>query len=346
MLADNPIRRRFAWLHDQWVSFAENTDARVLCWLLEEDELAMFDAFLAAESDDEIGELPDLFLRLTAPFEQEGSYGFALREELWRMDQELAASEDAELSELASWQPPLLTKNSVGTSSLLAACESFHAHHQLPGQLALVLNPGPSADVNAFARWLLSAVRQLPAQVRFIVLDSARQAQLAPLLAGDLKRITVQAAGLDMPRALADTSRNAGGLDTPGGMFRQLFVTFSGALGRQDLAQAERLGERALAITAAQGWHALSLPIHMALATAYAGAGRSEDAHARYVAAEQAARAGEQAGDTSCTKLRVQARMARGSLWIAERKHTQAAEQFEQTLPDAEALGDPLTLID
>jgi tetratricopeptide (TPR) repeat protein len=346
MIGDNPIRRRFAWLHDQWVSFAENPDARVLCWQLEADESELFDAFLAKESDDQIGELPDLFLRLTTAFEQEGSYGFALREELWHMTQELADSEDAELGEVAPWQPPPLTKTSVGTSSLLAACESFCAHHQLPGQLALVLNPGPVGDVNAFARWLLSAARQMPPPVRFIVLDAARQPQLAQLLAGDSKRVTLQAAALDMPRALADTSRNAGGLDTPGGMFRQLFVSFSGALGRQDLNQAEQLAERALAITAAQGWHALSLPIHMALATAYSGAGRSNDAHTQFMAAEQTARAGEVAGDPTCAKLRLQARMARGSLWIAESKYEEAAAHYEQTLPEAHALGDPLMIID
>lgn len=346
MIGDNPIRRRFAWLHDQWVAFAENPEARVLCWQLQEDELGMFDAFLAVESDDQIGELPDLFLRLSAPFEQEGSYGFGLREELWQASQELGAADDAELSGVVPWRPALLTQKSVGTSSFMAACESFHSHYQLPGQLALVLNPSQVSDVAGFARWLLAAARQMPATLRFIVLDAVRKPELSPLLAADPKRMVLQAAELDMPRALADTSRNAGGLDTPGGMFRQLFVTFSGALGRQELGQAEQLAQRALEIAAAQGWHALGLPIHMALATAYAGAERMQDAHARLVTAEQMAKAGALAGDPSCAKLGLQARMARGSLWIGERKYADAAQHYEQTLPEAQALGDPLLIVD
>jgi hypothetical protein len=346
MIGDNPIRQRFDWLHDQWVSFAENPDARVLCWLLEEDELELVGAFVAAESDDQIGELPDLFLRLGSPFEQEASYGFALREELWRMSQELRAADDAELAALTSWQLPPRAPGDDDRAALLAACSSFHDHYCLPGQLALFLNPSQVSDPAAFARWLLALAQDAPAEVRFIVLDAVREPELNALCAAGEKRVVAQPAQLDMPRALADVSRNAGGLDTPGGLFRQLFVAFSSALGRQQLTQAEQLGERALAIAGSQGWHALSLPIHMAMATAYSGAGRSAAAHARYLAAQQAAREGEQAGDPTCAKLRVQARMAQGSLYIADGEHEQAAELYEQTAPEALALGDARMVID
>ena len=45
--AAEPIRQRFALLHDQWVAFAENPAARVLVWRVRDDERGMLDAFLA-----------------------------------------------------------------------------------------------------------------------------------------------------------------------------------------------------------------------------------------------------------------------------------------------------------
>jgi hypothetical protein len=129
-------------------------------------------------------------------------------------------------------------------------------------------------------------------------------------------------------------------------MFRQLFLLFSTTLGKRDLPGAERLATQALAITTAQGWHALSMPIHMALAAVLGGEQRNSEAEARYLAAEAAASAGVEAGDASCAKLRVQARMARGGLLISAKEHERAAQLYVETVPMAQALGDARMVID
>jgi hypothetical protein len=49
---------------------------------------------------------------MCAPLEQEARYGWALREGLLRMSQELRAAEDEELAALAPWQAPPLAKGS------------------------------------------------------------------------------------------------------------------------------------------------------------------------------------------------------------------------------------------
>jgi hypothetical protein len=346
MPGTNPIWRRFKWLHDQWVSFAENPDARVLCWQLEDDEQRMIDGFLTIEEDDRVGELPDLFLRFGVPFDKEARYGFALRDELVRMSHELHADPEGELAALVPWYPPVLASRKSDLANLLDAAQQFHAHYQLPGLLAIFLEPSQIGDVAAFSRWLLAAAREAPAQVRFIVLDSCRAPGLGALCDGDPKRVVAQRAALDIPGALAETSREAGQLDTPGGMFRQLFLLFSTTLGKRDIAGAEQLATQALAITTAQGWHALSMPIHMSLAAVLGGEQRNSEAEARYVAAEAAASAGVEAGDASCAKLRVQARMARGGLLISAKEHERAAQLYVETVPMAQALGDPRMVID
>jgi hypothetical protein len=339
-----PIRQRFAWLHDQWIAFAENERARVLVWRVQDDERRMLDAFLSKESDPEIGELPDLFLRLSAPFMNADAYVLALRAALIAAaDAQAAEAPDGAADQLSRWLPPALSRSGNVQEMCLASYASFHAHYQLPGLLALVLEPSAVSDPAAFTSWLASASGAAAPQVRFVVIDSARAPALL-LSAGGA--VVVQEAALDMPSALLQISRAAGGLDTPGGMFRHLFVAFTAALGKQDLTRAEQLGARLLLITTAQGWFALEVPVHLALGASLAEQKRTNDALARYVAAERSAFLGEQAGDAACAKLRMQARMVRGGLLISNQSYPEAATLFIETLPMALALADARTVID
>jgi hypothetical protein len=118
------------------------------------------------------------------------------------------------------------------------------------------------------------------------------------------------------------------------------------AMGKQDLAAADQHGKAALDITTAQGWHALAIPIHLAMGAALAGAGKTEDANRRYVNAETSAVEGEKAGDPVCPKLRVQARLCRGTLLIHAGAWQMAAALYIETLPLAKALADPGMIID
>ncbi len=340
-----PIRKRFAWLHDQWVTFAADPLARVLVWRVQDDERRMLDAFLAKESDPEVAELPDMFLRMSAPFVNADSYALALRESLIATaDALFAAATQEEPAAFGKWQPAPLSRGGKVQEMCLAAYASFHAHFQVPGQLALVLEPSELVDGAGFIAWLGSVARAAPASVRFIVLDSAQRPTLGSLPAGD--GVVIQEAALDMPAALLEISRAAGNLDTPGGMYRHVFVAFTAALGKKDVAQAEQLAGRLLAITAAQGWFALEVPIHFALGASLAEQARIDDALLRYVAAEKSAATGEQAGDAACAKLRMQARMVRGGLLLSEKAYDQAAKLFVETLPMAQALSDARTVID
>ena len=232
---------------------------------------------------------------------------------------------------------------------LLQACQRFIDHYQLPGLLALVLNPSEISDVPAFRAWLdlvtRTALPKIP-KLRLVVRDDKKAPDLAELVSAQPERVVAIAAELDMPAARLELSESAGNLDLPGGQYRHQFVQMSNALGKQDLPAADQHGKAALEITTAQGWHALAVPLHLAMGAALAGAGKTEDANRRYLGAETSATAGEKAGDPVCTKLRVQARLCRGSLLIHAGAWQLAATLYADTVPLAMAAKDAGMIID
>jgi len=342
----NPVMQRLEQLSGQWLEFAERPEARVLCWLVEPDEYAMVNAFVAMEDDDRAGQTEDLFVPLTAPFVA-GHYGEVLLREF--MDK--ASSLYAGLNDASepAWQPPRAGANSPDPLPFLQACQSFIGHYKLPGLLAIVLTPAEIADYAAYQQWLDIVTRTaLPKidKLRLVVLDDKRAPALGLLVQAQPERVMAVAADLDMPAARQEISENAGNLDRPGGQFRHQFVLMTNALGKQDLATAETHSQAALDITAAQGWHALAVPIHLAMGASLAAAGKVEPANRRYLGAETSAATGEKAGDPVCTKLRVQARFCRGSLLIHAAAWQIAATLFTETLPLAQATKDPGMIID
>lgn len=345
-MATNPIVERLEQLTDQWLGFAELTDARVLCWLVEPDEHAMIDAFVGVEDDDRAGQTQDLFVPLLAAFKQ-GSYGNALLAEFTTK----AASLHEGLDDPATpaWTPPPVPPKSPDPLPLLQACQSFIDHYKLPGLLALVLTPADVDDIAAFRQWLDLVVKTaLPklANVRFVLKDERSAPLYAALVKAHPEKVIAVPADLDMPAVREQISEEAGNLDKPGGQYRHQYVQMTNALGKGDLATADTHATAALEITKTQGWFALAVPVQLAMGASLAAAGKSEEANRRYLAAESAATDGEKASDPVCAKLRVQARMCRGSLLIHAAAWPMAATLFAETAPLAKAANDPGMTID
>lgn len=176
-----PVSRRLERLREQWTDFAAQPDGRVLCWRLQPDEYAMVNAFVAVEDDAKAGQTLDLFVPLAAPFVA-GRYGDALLKEFLEKAEALHAGlEDAKAP---AWAPPAPPPKAVEPLAFFSACESFVAHYQLPGALALVLTPKDIDDEAAFIAWLNAAARTALAKstkVKLVVLDDARSPALAEL---------------------------------------------------------------------------------------------------------------------------------------------------------------------
>jgi hypothetical protein len=345
-MATNPIVERLEQLTDQWLGFAEMPEARLLCWLVEPDEHAMIDAFVGIEDDDRTGQTLDLFVPLQAGFKA-GGYGSALLAEF--VGKAAALYEGLADPATPAWRPPAVAPRLPEPVAFLQACQSFIDHYQLPGLLALVLTPADVDDVAAFRQWLDlvvgTALPRIP-RLRFVLKDDVRAPTLASLVQSHPDRVVAIPADLDMPAAREEISEEAGNLDKPGGQYRHRYVQMTNALGKGDLATADAHAAAALDITTAQGWCALAVPIHLAMAASFAAAERTEDANRRYLAAEAAATDGEKVGDPVCAKLRVQARMCRGSLLIQAGAWPLAATLFAETAPLAKAANEPGMTID
>lgn len=350
MAQKNPVVQRLERLSDQWAEFAVDEDARLLCWLFEQDELRMGDAFLAAQEDERTSTHPDVFLTLETPFENPFGHGYSLYE-TW-MAGYLASREALEAQGVAAdWQPRAYDRApNDDVAFLLERCQSFIAHYQLNGHLVLVLRPSAVSDPAAYLAWLQRLVRDAPANVRVLVFDHAERPVYAPLVEAEPQRVRAVPTALDMPGALQDISRHAGRLDTPGGQFRHLFVKLGAALKKQDLPMALQLGDAALVIATAQGWWHLAVPVHFALGAGLIGAQRTREAVAQYTAAEAAATRGEteapEEARAACKSMRLQARLGCGSALVHARAWTMAAKHYEETAPLAAESGDTRALLD
>lgn len=347
MAVKNAIERRLDWLHDQWVEFVEQPDARVLRWVIRPDELRLIEVFLEKEADDRAGELPDLFLRLAAPFSDVNSYGDALLEELlaWY---EATRPELEEEGIDASWASPREAEpNTHSLIRFVAASASLREHYQeLVEVLALVLTPGDVADTGEWQRWLLAAAERVPETVRIVVLDDVEAPQLAGL-AEVVPLVVTTAAGLDMPAAMTELAR-AGGSGRPDAQFRVRFTELGQAVGGGDLEGAERAGGAALAIAQENGWTHLVGAVQLVLGGAFVGAGRTTEAVERYRAVGAAGVQLEEQGDpdgVGC-KLRLQASFAAGAAYVAEPDWAAAARTYEAAAPLAVSARDPLMLFE
>lgn len=343
----NAIERRLDRLHDQWVEFVQRSDARVLRWKIRPEDSRLVETFLEKEADDRAGELPDLFLRFAVPFSDVNEYGEALLGELLAQYEATRSELEAEGID-AAWAPPReAASNTHNLIQFVAAVTSFHDHYdELMVVLALVLTPSAVTDVREWQRWLLAAAQRLPESVRIVVVDDIEAPRLNELAQADPLVVTTKA-DVDMAGAVTELARS-GGSATPDAQFRVRFTEMGQAVGRGDLQTAQRAGGAALAIAQENGWMHLVGAVHLALGSAFVGAGRTADALERYRAVAAAGAQLEQQGDPDGVglKLRLQAGFAEGAAHVAEPDYAAGAQSYEAVAPLAASARDPLMLLE
>ena len=343
---DNPIAERVDRLHDQWTLFAKNREARILRWVLEVDEVAVLDAWLAKESHPDAAETPDLFLMLDTPFASPAQHGVALREAMRTgYDADRAALEQAGVT--PHWQCPPYRQGMNDIAAFLEALESLRtAHGEGIEIVAVSLRPGLVSDPQGYALWLQRLGQAAPPHFRFIVAEIRGTQAFAPLAQAEPKRVVTRTAELDMPAALEQISAEAGNLDTPGGQFRHIYVQMGSAAKKGDLATADALGAAALVIAEQQGWTHLAGVIHFFMGSLLLQASRNVDAYHRFVATDASGQKSEAAGEPSGKKMRLQGRLAAGTALFQEKAYPQAARVYQETAPIATGAEDKRAEID
>ncbi|WP_073562360.1 hypothetical protein [Archangium sp. Cb G35] len=332
MQKKSAVEKRLDWLHDQWVEFAQKPQARLLRWVVEPDEVRMVEAWLKKEGDEQAGECPDLFLRFDVPFEQPEAYGFALREALLSL-----VEESGEQVPVGDPKP-----GQSGTAAFLSACSALQRQYADDFEvLALVLVPARVSSMKAWRQWLWEALDSLNSpQVRMVVLDDAEARVLEPMAQQEAQRVWTAVAALDVLGALREVAQQAGQSNVPGARYRELLALLAGAAQRGDLMQVQRLGNEAVDVASAEGWHALTVAAHWAVAGSLLVAGKPQNAAERYQQAEAAAAEAEAGGQAHGAELRLKTRLALGSALIAGQQLSSAALVYEDTVPLARKLTD------
>jgi hypothetical protein len=336
---DNPIADRLDRLHDQWTLCARDPGARLLRWVLDEDEIALVEGFVIRESDADASQTPDIFWISETPFRDPSRHGIDLREGLRATyDEQRAALADAGVAPL--WTCPPIVPQSSDVEVWLETLATFRVAHPGTEILAVWLRPSTIANPTAYVAWLQRLVQAAPVRLRFLVTDSSVAPVLDALRAAEPVRVRTQRAGLDVAGALEELSSAAGSLDTPGGQYRHLYVQMSGAVKTNEMARIERLGAKALAIAEAQKWFPLACAIHFLHASALMRTGQHRAAFDHYMQADNAGARAEGEGDALGKKLRVQARLSAGAVLLGAQDFAGAATVFAEAVPFTQAAQD------
>jgi len=338
--AANPIIGRLNELRSQAWLFLEHPTARVLRWLLLQDERKMIGAFVAVESEKN-GQLPALILRSTLPFEDEALFGFALCEGL----KEAYAARRDEMQRdgfRADWQPPTWSRPPTSAAAFVETCHSLlHHYADLMPAILMVMTPEKVSSGQAFERWLLQVARLAEPALRIAVVDDAGQPSFTALGKEEKLVLSVKA-DLDMPGALSEIAATAEDAEQPSGQFRQHFVALGNAAEKGDLAGMHRSADAARDIATAQDWLHLVVTIECARAAVLTGKGQLAEALEAYGRADQAAVLSMSRNEPAGPRLRLTVQMGMGSAWIAGADLRQAAQIYEGCVPLAEQAPDAM----
>jgi len=332
----------------QWEEFAVDSQARVLRWLIQADELRMIEAFLATEEHDEGGQLPVLFVRCDRPFAS--GWGLEVRATLIELHDEALAQ--GSLSQAEAWTPEPIRGDDrhealTALAGVLAALNRG-AGQTLAELITLVATPKTVAEPELWNAWLADFARRAPAEVRCLIIDHVDAPQLEPLAKHGGPAIMTREPALDIAGA---TSALAAGRDPgkPEDLFRQLFVGLGEAAKAGDLGQVRGLGRKALALTRTQQWPQLEVVVRMVLANSLLAAGLIHEAVAEFQAADTTA---QQAGEAEqiergdADRLRLTALLGLGSALVSAGDHHRAAQVYGSATTLAVALEDHATQID
>ncbi|UCF93034.1 MAG: hypothetical protein JSW39_02435 [Desulfobacterales bacterium] len=335
----NPIEQRIDYLAGLWNKFAKDPEPRLLRWLVDDDGLRMVELLVEMQNE-EVGDIPDLFIRFDVPFTNPHSYPLELLKSLVQQYEDsrkdIAAADLPTNLECPSMQP-----QESGVQTFARACVSLREYYQ-GKMLALVafLTPNTIANATDWIDFLLRLVRvDFPPTIRITVIDHVDRPVLNALCQAEPTLVQTVIPDLDMPGALEEIAETAGGVG-PGNDFRKLFVRLSNVVATGNTKPANKLAISALRIARKQKWFDLQAAVYMVLGAMYLGKQDASLALKAYQYADKAAAAAEKSGNPAGGKLVVQTRFARAGALISAGNYAEAAPLYEGTAPLTKAQND------
>lgn len=343
MSGESVVKKRLDQLTDLWISFTDDPEARLLRWMVDADNKQMIEAFLAYQQE-ETGDLPDLFVRFEAAFEEPSTYGHEL---LDLLSQGYAESQE-ELNEAdidTGWSCPEPKPGESDCAAFVRACGSLYEHYSdLMDYLAIVLTPSEVADEDAWQAWLLRLIQQsIPGQVRFLVLDSAQAPTLGPLSEMEPTLITTNRPELNMAGAMEEIAQSASDGSSEG-RFREFLTSINKAAQEGDVDRVEELAGTAVGLARDEEWWDMEGIVRMIVGGVQLSDDNPRRALKNYRKGGEVAKKLEE-DHPSRTMLRLQSILAEGSVLFQMEEYTKAAEVYEGAAPlAAEADNDYLKI--
>lgn len=351
-MSSSPITDRLAQLHEQWRSFMQCKDARLLIWQAADEEQVLIDAFIAKECEAESAATPDIFLQMSTPFRSDSGHAYALTTELSAMYEEASQLPVAEQS--VPWRCPASWQSTNDVDAFVRVLASLRSHLVAtdgPSTLAVWLMPDEVRSWEGYLLWLQRLTQKMPPNIRLLVVDHRGAPQYAPLAKVDPLRVLEQACDLFVLAAVDELAATAG-TDTPGGAFRKLQTECAARLAAGDTDAAVRAGKSASELAKAQGWPHLAAVTSMMLAAAYSAQKRPTEAIAAYAEAERFGAEREVQENASTdepaygTRIRLLSRLGQGAVLLSCGAYKYAAVEYEQSAVLAYQLADAPTELD
>lgn len=294
-MKENAITRRIDKLQSIWDSFREFPEARCCCWLVQQDEQSLVDAFFqvnAAEHSD----TPDIFLRFESPFSSAAAYSTALSEELSEMvegDREALEADDIHIS----WKyvPQKASTENTGVNFLR---NLFHFGVSLDldddSYLVAFIAPPVFSDRKGWEKWWRDVLSlDIPSKVRLMVCDVAGFETVSTLQKQFHTKLAVYKPQLDAPGAMRELMTEYGDQDDNCTHFRKAYFELTQKVGQRDMAGIKQTAKTALDLARTIGFPHLEVSVLCTAATGFVSGGQLETGMSTYDEARRIAKVAE-----------------------------------------------------
>lgn len=268
--------------------------AATCCWLVDQDERTMIDAFFQVNAD-ESSDTPDIFLRFETPFADSRGYGRALAEELSQMvdaDREDLAEDDIYLDWRSGYD------ESADNLALGFLRDFFHFADSLElddSKVIAFLSPSVISKPDGWQRWWKDALAlPIPEKIRLMVCEVKGQEHLRDLIKAHPESLALLEANLDMTNAIRELMSEYGDQEDACTHFRKAFYELTQAVGQQDAELIQARARTAVALAREIGFPHLEIAVLCVTGNGFMQTGKT---NAGITAFDEAIRVAEAAKD-------------------------------------------------
>lgn len=325
----NPVERRFMDAHADWLTFAEQPQARLLYWQVNDDDHHLLNTYFQVQEENSC-----CAMRLYIDFIDGDQYANDITDYLiqfYEQRRENSLAQDIQ----AYWQAPKKAITSSSTQYLLQVTQSLTEYHPdiFPGFL-FVFYPSNLTSFQKMESWLSELLDETEhgkwatKTMRYVMYGdeefpfSSIQKATPDLVYHLHNRYYCENVAREM---VADSNERG-----DSGKFRRLFVELTETMKNNDRTRLESLSKSALAISNKAGWFDQSVVVHLIAGAAYLSWKDADASLTSYQDALTSAKQAKEANHPAGNKLIVNALFGISSVYLKQNDYQRAAEHYDQ----------------